>query len=69
MSHRYAAFAFEDYYPSGGWGDFHCSASSIEEAKEKLKIAVSALYLRPDRWQIIDVTTFTIAESGGYELF
>ena len=31
---RYLLFAYDEYYPSGGWYDFRGSFDSIEEAKK-----------------------------------
>lgn len=51
---RYLVFASQDYYPLGGWSDFHSSHDSIEGAREAL-----AAIDEYDRriFQIIDSTT------------
>ena len=33
-TNRYLVFSFDDYYPSGGWGDFAGSSDTIEGAKK-----------------------------------
>lgn len=33
----YLVFAFEGYYPVGGWGDFYSSYETLEEAKRACK--------------------------------
>lgn len=33
---RYLLFAYDDYYPSGGWNDFKGSFDSVEEAKSNI---------------------------------
>lgn len=33
---RYALFAFEQYYPGGGWEDFKGSFDTLDEAREAM---------------------------------
>ena len=55
---RYVVFAGPDYYPSGGWGDFHSSHDDINEARDA-KLAEEA----EGHWaNIIDLTTGKEAE-------
>ena len=35
--YRYFVFAFNDYYPSGGFGDCELKTNELNEAKEKLE--------------------------------
>jgi hypothetical protein len=54
---RYALFAFEGYYPNGGWSDFIGSFETQEEAKNA----------RPERmeyFQVVDLTTGQIVDEG-----
>jgi hypothetical protein len=30
---RYLVFAYDQYYPAGGWGDFQAAFDSLDEAK------------------------------------
>lgn len=59
---RYAVFAYDSYYPAGGWEDLIGQAETLEEARA----------LRPperDNWQIVDLEAGAVLEEGsGYEL-
>lgn len=48
---RYLLFAGDNYYPSGGWGDFVDGFDSVEQAA--LKLAERSY----DWFQIVDATT------------
>ncbi len=49
---RYALFAGDQYYPSGGWDDFIGTYDSVEDALE-----AEAKRTRHDWYQIVDLTT------------
>lgn len=50
---QYLLFAGDNYYPSGGWGDFIKSFESLEDAKE-----VGAKYSGNFTWwHVVDVNT------------
>ena len=53
-SRRFAVFAYEDYYPGGGWNDFQASYNTLEEA-------ISDMAGR----QIVDLHTGKIVWGGG----
>jgi hypothetical protein len=48
---RYIVFQYEDYYPSGGWGDLQGSFDTLEEAR------AFAQENRHDNTDIIDLET------------
>lgn len=48
---RYAMFAYDVYYPSGGWGDFKGSYDTIEEAETAGKNSGC------DNFDVVDLTT------------
>ena len=50
---RYLTFAYDMYYPGGGWADFQGSFDLLEEAGEHLK----NLDFYHDRHRIIDSET------------
>ena len=56
---RFVVFHSADYYPTGGWGDFHGSYDTLEEAKQKAP--------KPERnmsWtQIVDLQTGEYGET------
>ena len=64
---RYAVFAGDDYYPSGGMRDLKGRFSTIEEAHEEATRAEAAYGggTRPvhDWWHIVDLETFEQLES------
>jgi hypothetical protein len=53
---RYVVFAGSNFYPRGGWDDFQSSHDSLEEAL--------AAPRRGDWFQVVDLTTGGILESG-----
>jgi len=53
---RYLLFAFDHYYPAGGWSDFRGSFSSLRYAK------ATVIGMNTDRWQIVDSHTMAIVE-------
>ncbi len=53
---RYLLFAFNEYYPGGGWNDFQGSFGTLEEVRAALPKA-SAEY---DDVQIVDVQSLQI---------
>lgn len=48
---RYMLFTMDQYYPRGGWNDFHDSYNTTEEAIE----AVAST--KCDHWHVVDSTT------------
>ena len=55
---RYAVFAFDTYYPGGGWSDFVTSHDSVAAA------TAAATASGRDHWEIIDLQSGeTVAES------
>ena len=52
---RYLLFYGDNYYPSGGWGDFHGSFDTIQEAQQVFLKTDSPW--KPDWYQIVDTTT------------
>lgn len=48
---RYLVFAFDSYYPAGGWNDFRGSYETPEEAVEAAENAGR------DYWQVVDAET------------
>lgn len=59
---RYAVFANDDYYPSGGWGDFRNWFDSPEDA-----VAAAAEFERKHGYwsHIVDLETGEYLETGG----
>jgi len=58
---RYLLFAFDEYYPNGGWNDLKGSFSTIEEAKEY----IIKLWKKGDRhqtYQVVDLNTGRVYE-------
>jgi len=55
---RYAVFAFDDYYPVGGWCDHRASFEALEEALEY----AGAQLINRDRCQIVDLLTGEVIE-------
>jgi len=51
MLKRYLLFAFDNYYPSGGWSDFRGDFETLEEALEASK------GVGLDVWDIVDSET------------
>lgn len=56
---RYLVFAYDVYYPSGGWNDFQGSFGTLEEAREKAQ----ELKEQNDFVEIIDLEAETRVES------
>ncbi len=54
MTRRFLLFAFDQYYPHGGWSDFEGSFDTLGEAKE------SPLGKRMDAREIVDSETGTV---------
>ena len=51
---RYLLFAGHDYYPNGGWSDFHNDFNDLEQAKE---MALDLLSKHSYDWtQVVDTT-------------
>lgn len=59
----YLVFAGGQYYPHGGWSDYIGKVVSIAAAKDLL--LGSGPY---EWWQIVDINTLTVVESGGLKL-
>lgn len=64
----YLIFAFDQYYPDGGWGDYRGTAESIEDAKqiaESLATERARQSREPLEWaQIVDVRSNAIVLQG-----
>jgi len=50
--YRYLIFAFDSYYPSGGFDDFQFGFNIIDEFKENLKYYKN----NHEKWYIVDLT-------------
>ena len=65
---NYLVFAFDQFYPDGGWGDYIGQAESIKEAKqivESLATARAEHSREPLDWaQIVDVRSGAIVLKG-----
>lgn len=64
---RFLVFAGQNYYPQGGWDDFHGSYDTLEEAEEAACNAVShALHgWQAEDWShIVDTEIGKIARSA-----
>jgi hypothetical protein len=48
---KYLVFAYDNYYPGGGWNDLLFSYDNFDEAKEALKVNLL------DNHEIVDSTT------------
>jgi hypothetical protein len=64
MTKRFILFVGEQYYPRGGWLDFHGEFDSIEEAQSNVDNHPQFRYLPEDTWEcdidwahILDTTT------------
>ncbi len=75
----YLLFAFETYYPSGGWGDFKGKFDTIDQAIEKAK-TYKWDELNPQNntendeifngyWHIVDSNTLEIVKAGKYHFY
>jgi hypothetical protein len=53
---RYAVFAGDKYYPTGGWADIKSAGNDLEALKKYLADNKE----RWDWWQIIDLKTRTV---------
>lgn len=62
---RYLLFAFDDYYPSGGWNDFKGSFNDKKQAiNEGIKITTPRNYpMRFYFYQVVDTKTGKIISS------
>ncbi len=59
---RYAVFAYDQYYPSGGWSDFIGWADSPDEAME----LNNALKYGPrDNIELVSTETWEVEWEGG----
>ena len=58
MKKRYAVFAFEFYYPEGGWDDYLGNYETIDEAKASVKNEYKC------KCQIIDLKSLKIIMIG-----
>lgn len=56
MIARYFVFAYDTYYPLGGWNDFKGAFDTLEEAR---KIAQQTM---TDNYQIVDVVEDRIVD-------
>lgn len=54
---RYAVFAYDDYYPSGGMNDFCGTYDTVEEASD---CGQSTGW---DNWEVVDLRTLTVVAS------
>jgi hypothetical protein len=57
---RYALFAGDNYYPSGGFQDFRGTFSELESATDFAKKSEEDY----DWWHVVDLTDGTVVESG-----
>lgn len=57
MVQRYLVFRGDEYYPSGGWGDFLGSWANLEDARKRLQ------HDKPEWWHIVDIETGKIIEA------
>lgn len=55
---RFLLFAFDAYYPSGGWSDFQGSFDTQQKAVNKV------IEMRRDIYQIVDAQTGQIVAEG-----
>ena len=64
---RYAVFAFDQYYPSGGFRDL--IGRDIESLEEARASAKRERFLNDnsgwDLWQIVEMETWKVVEVGG----
>jgi len=58
VNKRYLLFAFDDCYPSGGWGDFVNGFSDLNLA------CAEARSLHYDRWDVVDLATMQVVTSS-----
>lgn len=61
-TNKYALFAGDNYYPSGGVGDFIDFFETIEQAKERVSLQPKNREF--DWWHVLDVSTFKIVAQG-----
>lgn len=62
---RFLVFAFDQYYPCGGWGDFCGSYETVEAAlADRPNWQSPEGYSRSgqDHFEIVDTTTGTVVE-------
>jgi hypothetical protein len=55
---RYLLFAYDDYYPNGGWNDFQGSFDSVQDALD------SALETDCERYEVVHKATQVIVIEG-----
>ena len=55
---RYFAFAYNTYYPAGGWDDLIGTFDTEIEALEAIA------NIHPDNWQIVDSTFMVVVRRG-----
>jgi hypothetical protein len=55
---RFLAFAFDQYYPSGGLSDVHGEYDTLKEAVQAVES------LPRDYWQVLDMQTGEVADNG-----
>lgn len=60
---RYAVFQGYYYYPAVGWKDHVQSFENEDEAREYVELESGG----NDWWQIVDLTTGHIIDSGSYD--
>ena len=54
---RYLVFAYDNYYPSGGWNDFRRAFDSLDEARAYAQALYDEYPKDCDNVQVIDSTT------------
>jgi hypothetical protein len=59
---RYLVFAGVNYYPSGGWGDFHGDFDSIEEGEASLRLLNNGRYRKWEWMQILDTQSLAVVK-------
>ena len=57
---RYFAFAYNTYYPAGGWDDLIGTFDTEIEALE----AIANIHPDPDNWSIVDSTFMVVVRRG-----
>lgn len=61
---RYAVFAGENYYPSGGWRDFQGFHTTLESAQKAVKELSNT---REDWFQIVAIYNGAVVVEGNIE--
>lgn len=62
---NYLLFYGNDFYPGGGWGDFHAAYPTQDEA-ERVGKGMMQRY-GPDWWHVVDITSLDQVSGGHYD--